>query len=278
MPDQHIIAVPAIHGEVRRLERLIDLAHQHWPSVKLVFLGNYLNHGPDSAAVLRAVKHHVSQGHIALRGHAEMQLLQYLDRADDAPDSWNRYHYWGGCQTMRSFEREAGQWFDTRQSMEVYLDGNGTLKWLQSLPVFHRLGNLVFTSSAVARNHWNQRDRPDEAEAVAECVPGGDEDDYAARIGAPPGCFAVCGHGLVVPRRYREGISSPIPDTKSPVDAFVCDDGTILKAGDATHWPKELGRFGPMLFPHGLYLDCGCGSRDDGPLVAAVLRSRAASA
>lgn len=75
MPEPHIVAVPAIHGEVRRLERLIDFAHQHWPGAKLVFLGNYINHGPDSAAVLRTIRHQVSQGHIALRGNAEMQLL-----------------------------------------------------------------------------------------------------------------------------------------------------------------------------------------------------------
>ncbi|MCA9173592.1 MAG: metallophosphoesterase, partial [Planctomycetales bacterium] len=256
MPDSLIIAIPDIHGEAERLERLLKLIRHHWPAVKLVFLGNYINYGPDSAGVLRLVRELTEQGHVALRGHAETELLDYLDDPDENRFAWNRYMHWGGCQTMRSLEREAREWFDTPQMLEDYLTKTGMLAWIESLPVFYRENNLVFTPAPVSSTEWNRRGRPNELETVRGSVPGSGEEEYAASLGAPPDCFAVCGHERVVARRYREGVCAPVPDINTPVIAFATDKGDVLRAGEATHWPKHSGNFGPMLFSHGLYLDC----------------------
>ncbi|MCB9893331.1 MAG: metallophosphoesterase [Planctomycetes bacterium] len=273
MPDQPIIAVPDIHGGAQRLERLLDLVHRHWPSAKLVFLGNYINHGPDSADVLRIVRQHVERGHIALRGAAEETLLDFALGVDERLLSRDA----GGWQTLRSIEREAGRWFDEPASLASYLRQTGILDWLENLPVFWREGNLVFSPAPVPGDCWNRKGEPERILALNGSVGGLDEEAYAHQLGAPVDCFAVCGSERVLPRRHRDGTSAPIPDAKTPVIAFVTDKGDILRAGEATHWPKDCGNFGPMLFSHGLYLDCGCGSHDDGPLVAAILRSMAAS-
>jgi hypothetical protein len=274
MPEPIIAAIPDIHGEAHRLEKLIQYVQRHWPEVKLVFLGNYINYGAESAQVLRMVKHMTGQGHIALRGHEEELLLEYIYASE--PNAWDRLRFSGGCQTIRSFEREARDWFQSPAALREYLAKAGMLAWLEDLPVFYRENNLVFTSAPVSPEGWTWKGSPRESEALTGSAAGFDEDAYAKQLASPAGCFAICGHERTVPRKFRQGISAPVPDSKTPVVAFVTDKGDILRAGEATHWPKDCGDFGPMLFRHGLYLDCGCGSHDDGALVAAVLRSRGA--
>lgn len=276
MAESFIVAIPDVNGEIRRLERLIDLAIKHWPTAKLVFLGNYINQGRDSAAVLRAVKHQTERGHIALRGDAEEDLLDYLSITSGLPTRWSG----GECETIRSFEREARDWFETPRSLACYLAGNGMLDWLEGLPIFYRDKDLVFTSAPVASDDWNRNGVPAEWSALKGGPMEFDEEGYGKYLGAPPGCFPVCGHERVLSRWRRDGTSDSVPKGNSKAIAFITDRGDVLKAGEATRWPRNLGKYAPMLFPHGLYLDCGCDEErpalvegiHEGLLVAAVLK------
>lgn len=83
-------AIPDVHGcltELRDALTKIDLSD---PSTHLVFLGDYVDRGPDSAGVLAAVKH-LSDTHpdqvVALAGNHERWFLDWLD-ADDADPAW----------------------------------------------------------------------------------------------------------------------------------------------------------------------------------------------
>lgn len=83
-------AIPDVHGcltELRDALTKIDLSD---PSTHLVFLGDYVDRGPDSAGVLAAVKALCDARPdqvVALAGNHEVWFLDWLD-ADDADPTW----------------------------------------------------------------------------------------------------------------------------------------------------------------------------------------------
>jgi serine/threonine protein phosphatase 1 len=76
--NRPIIAIGDIHGEAGKLDRLLarlPLADKP----QLVFLGDYIDRGPDSRAVVDTVRGLVAEGAVALMGNHEDMLLDALD-------------------------------------------------------------------------------------------------------------------------------------------------------------------------------------------------------
>jgi serine/threonine protein phosphatase 1 len=104
-PDMRIYAVGDIHGRFDLLQILAgriadDLAGAPTRQALTVFLGDYIDRGPRSAAVLEAL----SGGEfptrlIALRGNHEEMLLRFLDDGN-ALESWRGF---GGLETLHSY-------------------------------------------------------------------------------------------------------------------------------------------------------------------------------
>lgn len=104
-PDgQRIYAIGDIHGALEHLDGLIakiekdagDLA-----DAQLVFLGDYVDRGPDSKGVIDRLialkKDH--PGAVFLKGNHEAVMLDFLSDPDEALE-WLE---WGGDQTLRSY-------------------------------------------------------------------------------------------------------------------------------------------------------------------------------
>jgi serine/threonine protein phosphatase 1 len=116
-----------IHGCADLLDALLERIADHAADRgrRLVFLGDYIDRGPDSAAVLRTVSRlnwaepeHV----ICLMGNHERMLLDALQ----TPQAAEHWLYNGGEATLASFgAREAG---------DLPRD---TLDWLEGLPTLH---------------------------------------------------------------------------------------------------------------------------------------------
>lgn len=97
--SERYVAIGDIHGDARRLEAL--LSKLELGSRRLVFLGDYVNRGPDSRRVmdlLCQVAGSLGDRAVFLAGNHELALLRYLVD-HDLP----RFAAHGGIATIRSY-------------------------------------------------------------------------------------------------------------------------------------------------------------------------------
>lgn len=104
-----IYAVGDVHGRYDLLKQLLGLivedclARDPGRRPLLIFCGNYVDRGPDSAAVLEALiwlQHHGDIQARFLKGNHEAALMRYIDNPTDCAD-WLRL---GGGETLRSYD------------------------------------------------------------------------------------------------------------------------------------------------------------------------------
>lgn len=177
---------------MRLLERIHDdaLARGAGDAVELVFLGDYVDRGPESNAVVAALRRlRVDNPQYAtlLMGNHEAAMLAFLDDPVQGAD-WLRM---GGMQTFESYRvpPPLGAGFDAlidardalRAAMgpdEAFLRDT-LLRWTRS-------GDVVFVHAAM------DPDRPHDAQNDDALLWGRAPDFYAR--GAPPGVVVVHGH------------------------------------------------------------------------------------
>lgn len=163
VPDRPIYAIGDIHGRVDLLEELLDRIdddtdrRQPGPKTALVFLGDYVDRGADSAGVLRLIHDLVRQlpGHMAcLMGNHERMMLDFI------ADPMTCGRHWlmnGGAATLDSFgitgvteqARDSdliGAAAELRQSLNAIDRGYET--WLRGLPLFWISGDVAFVHAA----------------------------------------------------------------------------------------------------------------------------------
>lgn len=142
-PDAPFWAVGDVHGRYDLLTPLLERLLRTGDPIVLV--GDYINKGPDSAAVLRLLQQATATGQvIALRGNHEDLLLRYLIRPRVLTDMFLSY---GGRATLKSFGIACDQPLtDEREMSEVrnqLRDALGDLTaWLEALPFYYTSGNV----------------------------------------------------------------------------------------------------------------------------------------
>ncbi len=99
-----IYAIGDIHGSLAKLTTLIARCEQHagGRTTTFVFLGDYIDRGPDSAGVIRTLMSLQSRPQtrvIALKGNHEALALEAVDGAV-RPTLWLQQ---GGKKTLRSY-------------------------------------------------------------------------------------------------------------------------------------------------------------------------------
>ena len=105
--QQRLYAIGDVHGRFDLLSRLLalmtdDAAHYPGISKRLIFLGDYIDRGPDSRNVLRCLTEDLPQefSPILLRGNHEQVLLDFMAGDDAILESWL---YFGGTATLASY-------------------------------------------------------------------------------------------------------------------------------------------------------------------------------
>lgn len=109
-PNTRIYAIGDIHGHREPLARMMDLIEEdvrgrHIKNVKVVFLGDYVDRGPDSAGLLDDLVALKEGGSgldlVFLKGNHENGLLAFLDD----PIGTKQYGWleWGGIETLQSY-------------------------------------------------------------------------------------------------------------------------------------------------------------------------------
>ena len=96
-------AIGDIHGALHKLQRLMARCEEHagGRARRYVFLGDYVDRGPDSAGVVRVLRDTTAAvaDAVALLGNHEAMLLAAVDGAID-PDIWLGQ---GGTMTLQSY-------------------------------------------------------------------------------------------------------------------------------------------------------------------------------
>jgi len=141
-PDQPL----AILGDVHGRDDLLYRAPQPDPDAQIVFVGDYVDRGENSAAVLRLLR--ASPHIICLMGNHEEMMLRFLDAPEKHGSRWLRY---GGLQTLASFGinrmSETSDAKQLAQARDALADAMGAelIAWVQALPSYWQSGNVVVT-------------------------------------------------------------------------------------------------------------------------------------
>jgi serine/threonine protein phosphatase 1 len=129
------IAIGDIHGCLTELDNLLDLIDFAYQAGTIIFLGDYVDRGPDSAGVVRRVMNGPQSPDwrwIALMGNHERLMVDALAGADDNG-------FWlhnGGEETLQSYRGR------------VPADH---LLWLRQLPLIHVDAYRIFAHAGLDR-------------------------------------------------------------------------------------------------------------------------------
>lgn len=147
IPDRLLYAVGDIHGRADLLELMLEAiaADAGTAEGDLVFLGDYIDRGPDSAAVLERLRG-LQVGNLdvtCLMGNHERMLLSFLDDPLQG-QMWLRY---GGLETTSDFVLTRAALETGATPMETLRDrleeaiAPDLLNWLRGLPLSFLSGN-----------------------------------------------------------------------------------------------------------------------------------------
>ncbi len=140
-PDEPFVAIGDIHGRFDILQRL----PVEQPGSQLVFLGDLIDRGEQSADVLKAV--FAASGAICLMGNHEEMMLDFIANPADRGARWLRF---GGLQTLASFDisgisqTSSGGELERARDELVDAMGQDLLDWVTNLPKFWTSGNVAF--------------------------------------------------------------------------------------------------------------------------------------
>ena len=131
-------AIGDIHGCHRALLHLLDLIGDHakGQACRLIFIGDYIDRGPDSRSVIetvRAVEQRNPGGVICLMGNHEDLLLEAIDSGDPSPWLGN-----GGAATLLSY--------GIRDPARIPADD---IAWLRSLSLSFDDGKRLFVHAGI---------------------------------------------------------------------------------------------------------------------------------
>jgi len=130
----YTIVISDLHGMSNLLDKaLVKIDNSGLEVSKIVFTGDYVDRGPDSAGVVDLVRKLVGSGEaIALKGNHEELMYTAFD--DDGEYVSGRSPWWlpnGGLETIESYHtkyfRDEGSWLKMRWDAV----------WMKSLPLYH---------------------------------------------------------------------------------------------------------------------------------------------
>ena len=184
--DERVAFIGDIHGDRVRLSGL--LAKLECQNRRLVFLGDYIDHGPDSREVVEILMEIANRrpNSVFLSGNHEIGLLAFLS----GKLSFLEYAWMGGLPTIRSYLGKANR--DVRSELLAAVPWPH-FEFLSNCKPFFETNNLVASHAGVNPDCPESREL---AEIVLGRHPSLFDDDL--RLGK----LVVCGH-------YRQTSEAP---------------------------------------------------------------------
>lgn len=140
MTDEPVVVIGDLHGCAALFELILDRASD----LPIVCVGDYVDRGPDSAAVLQMLL--ARPDIVCLSGNHEVMLRDFLESPADKGARWLQH---GGAETLRSFGLAAAKatddrtaLFDTRDALAEAM-GPDMIAWLARLPSLWQSGNVA---------------------------------------------------------------------------------------------------------------------------------------
>lgn len=195
-----VYAIGDIHGRLDLLRRLhgkiLEDAAKGAPERQvIVYVGDYIDRGPDSFGVIEALLNEPLPGfeHHYLKGNHEDFMLRFLDDSTDG-DAWMMN---GGLETLNSYGvTPKGAFFDPgeleslRRALEAAVPETH-LDFLTHLALYHIEGNYLFVHAGirpgVALADQNEHDLIWIRDGFL---------DYEGSFGGDPGLIVVHGHSV----------------------------------------------------------------------------------
>ncbi len=154
-PNRTVYVVGDVHGRADLLEKMMQrLVPIREAESDLVFVGDVVDRGEDSANVLARVKDMVvdpAQSTYCLMGNHEKMLLDFIDDPVNKGGRWLQY---GGLQTLMSFglrqvtERANGEVLLAARDVFAEALPKETQTWLRDLPFRFDSGNVNVVHAA----------------------------------------------------------------------------------------------------------------------------------
>jgi serine/threonine protein phosphatase 1 len=134
-----IYAVGDIHGSLRKLRQLIASCEQHASGrpPTFIFLGDYIDRGPDSAGVIRYLidlQSRLPDRVVVLKGNHEAMALGVIDGTAPADDWLSQ----GGAATLASYGAA-----DARELPQTHI------AWLRSLRLSYDDGRRLYVHAGI---------------------------------------------------------------------------------------------------------------------------------
>ena len=140
------VAIGDVHGEFAMLVELLDKVWSHCAGhdVQLIFLGDYVDRGPNSKAVTALLRQLQGEGAICLQGnHEEFVYGSVLDGNQFIREMWMRH---GGIQTRASY----GVLMPTALKGGNYTaQEHADAKWMKTLPVSYETDHRVYVHAGI---------------------------------------------------------------------------------------------------------------------------------
>lgn len=148
-PDQSFFAIGDIHGCADKLEKLLlQINTEADPKETIIFLGDAVDRGPDSAATLKTLMTlatGVDREVVVLMGNHERMMLDFID---DPSGRGARWLVNGGIETLESFgikgvppRPDAEDALDYADELEAAMP-EGMQDWIRALPLHWQSGNV----------------------------------------------------------------------------------------------------------------------------------------
>jgi serine/threonine protein phosphatase 1 len=198
-PGMRVYAIGDIHGRIDLLQRIeyrITEDTQVTPAdvrSTVVYLGDYIDRGPDSSAVIRHLMSRppVAGTDIFLKGNHEQSLLDFLDDPNRIAAQWFDF---GGIATLMSYgireapsKVQAEQFDELRDELAASIPKD-QLTFLRSLKLFWELGDYYFVHAGIDPRQPMDRQGPESMLWIRE--------EFTSALG-PFGRRIVHGHTIV---------------------------------------------------------------------------------
>lgn len=192
--DRPFVAIGDIHGCDDLLARLLDKLAAEAPDADLVFVGDFIDRGEQSAQVLRRL---MRLNATFLMGNHERMCLDFIDFPEEKGLRWLNN---GGLQTVASFG-VVGSVADivALRDQTVKAMGDDMIAWMRSLPLTYQNGNVYAVHAAA------HPEQPIEGQGETPLIWG------HPKFGKQPrqdGLWVVHGHTIVDMPQIAQGVVS----------------------------------------------------------------------
>jgi len=152
-------AIGDIHGDLASLRLLFERLPELTSEDTVVFLGDYIDRGPDSAGVVAWVRDFTVKSPakvVALRGNHEDAWLQVVD------EGWPEFVFprGNGClETLRSFtgrevpdENEVPAYEELEEMFAAKFIPEDVVAWMREMPFFYEDEHAIYVHAGIKRS------------------------------------------------------------------------------------------------------------------------------